>query len=86
MNGERYRGNEYGFAVLKNTGLFKNAADIETPADCWGDVGAAWGVLLVCLVVEAEERGYSKGRLSLIWASSESGHRSAAILRRPGGA
>ena len=86
MNGERYRGNEYGFAVLRNSGLFKDAADFEAPADCWGDVGAASGPLYAALVVEAEARGYARGPLSLIWASSESGQRSAAILRSPGDA
>jgi len=86
MNGERYRGNEYGFAVLKNAGLFRNAADFEAPADCWGDVGAASGPLYACLAIEAEARGYSKGPLTLIWASSEAGHRSAALLRQPGAA
>lgn len=81
MNGERYRGNEYGFAVLRNKGKFKDAADFETPADCWGDVGAASGPLFVGLVVEAQRRKYSKGLLSLIWASSENGSRAAALLR-----
>lgn len=80
MNGERYRANEYGFAVLRNPGRFKDAADFETPADCWGDVGAASGPLFVSLVTEAEARGYSKGPLSLIWASSENGTRAAALL------
>ncbi len=84
MNGERYRGNEYGFAVLKASGLFKNAAKFEAPADCWGDVGAASGPLYVSLVVEAEASGYAEGQLSLIWASSEGGRRAAAILRRWG--
>ncbi|BCH33437.1 beta-ketoacyl synthase [Mesorhizobium sp. L-8-10] len=83
MNGERYRGNEYGFAVLLNRGKFKDAADFETPADCWGDVGAASGPLFVGLVTEAEARDYSKGPLSLIWASSENGSRAAALLRAP---
>lgn len=82
MNGERYRGNEYGFAVLKASGLFKNAAAFEAPADCWGNVGAASGPLYISLVVEAEQRGYANGALSLIWASSEGGHRAAAIVRR----
>ncbi len=84
MNGERYRGNEYGFAVLKASGLFKDAAAFEAPADCWGDVGAASGPLYACLVVEAEARGYGNGPLSLIWTGSESGRRAAAILRRSG--
>lgn len=83
MNGERYRGNEYGFAVLKSAGLFRDAADFMAPADCWGDVGAASGPLGVALVAEAAARGYAKGPLSLIWASSAAGQRAAAILRQP---
>lgn len=80
MNGERYRANEYGFATIRNPGRFRNAADFETPADCWGDVGAASGPLFVSLVTEAEARNYQTGRLSLIWASSENGIRAAALL------
>lgn len=84
MNGERYRGNEYGFAVLKTPGLFEDAADFTTPADCWGDVGAASGPLYAGLAIEAESRGYAKGPLTMIWASSEAGRRAAAILERQG--
>lgn len=84
MNGERYRGNEYGFAVIRNPGRFKDAADFETPADCWGDVGAASGPLFVSLVTEAQARGYQPGPLSLIWASSENGTRAAILLGGPG--
>ena len=40
---------------------------------------------VVALVAEAEARGYAKGPLSLIWASSPAGQRGAAILRRTGG-
>lgn len=83
MNGERYRGNEYGFAVLRNPGRFRDAADFETPADCWGDLGAASGPVFVGLVAEAEARNYSKGPLSLLWASSENGARSAILLGGP---
>ncbi len=83
MNGERYRGNEYGFAVIRNPGRFKDAANFETPADCWGDVGAASGPLFVSLVVEAEARNYQNAPLSLIWASSENGARAAVLLGGP---
>ncbi|TPM48634.1 beta-ketoacyl synthase [Mesorhizobium sp. B2-2-3] len=83
MNGERYHGNEYGFAVIRNPGRFKDAADFETPADCWGDVGAASGPLFVSLITEAEARGYQPGPLSLIWASSENGIRAATLLGGP---
>jgi 3-oxoacyl-[acyl-carrier-protein] synthase I len=83
MNGERYRGNEYGFAVLRNPDKFRDAADFETPADCWGDVGAASGPLYVSLVAEAQERNYQKGPLSLLWTSSENGARAAVLLGSP---
>jgi 3-oxoacyl-[acyl-carrier-protein] synthase-1 len=82
MNGERYRGNEYGFAVLRSHALFRDAADFEAPADCWGDVGAASAPLFACLAVEAEARGYAKGPQTLIWASSARELRGAALLRR----
>lgn len=85
MNGERYRANEYGFAVLRSPRRFRDAADFETPADCWGDVGAASGPLFVALVSEAYARGYAKGPLSVVWASSEGGARAAALLRQPSG-
>ncbi len=84
MNGERYRGNEYGFAILRTAGLFKAAADFESPADCWGDVGAASGPLFAGLAIEAEARGYAKGPLTMIWASSESGRRAAVVIERHG--
>ena len=80
MNGERYRGNEYGFAVLRSHALFRDAADFETPADCWGDLGAASGPLFACMAIEAETRGYTRGARTLIWASSEGGQRGAALF------
>lgn len=82
MNGERYRANEYGLAALRVSRLFRNAANFDSPADCWGDVGAASGPLHVCLAVEAESRGYSAGPLTLISSSSENGQRSALLLGR----
>ena len=86
MNGERYRGNEYGFAILRARGMFKDPAAFEAPADCWGDVGAASGPLYIGLVAQAHERGHDRGPLSLVWASSEGGRRAAAIVNRWGGA
>lgn len=86
MNGERYRANEYGFAVLKSSGLCRDAADVLTPADCWGDLGTATGPLAIGLAVEAQLRGHAKGPTTLVWASSEGGARAAALLAVPEGA
>jgi len=80
MNGEPYRADEYGFTLARLSNRFVNAADIVAPADCWGDVGAASGLLFVNLVVVSGQRDRGKARHSLLWTSSESGERSAAIL------
>jgi 3-oxoacyl-[acyl-carrier-protein] synthase-1 len=81
MNGEPYRGNEYGFAVLRSPGKFADDADFMTPADCWGDVGAASGPLFAILAMFAAKKRYAPGPNTFLWASSEGGLRGAALLR-----
>lgn len=80
MNGEPYRGNEYGFAVLRSPRTFAEDADFETPADCCGDMGAASGPLFVTLATAAAIKDYASGPVTLLWASSYSGLRAAAVL------
>lgn len=80
MNGEPYRADEYGFTISRLSQRFVNASDFEAPADCWGDVGAASGPLFLNLVVAAGPRDYAISRHNLLWASSESGERSAAVV------
>lgn len=86
MNGERYRGNEYGFAALRCRDAFVNTAEFETPADCWGDVGAATGPLCAGLAMEAAARGYAAGPRTMIFASSANGRRAAVLLAAGEGA
>lgn len=81
MNGEPYRGNEYGFAILRTGNSFADDADFMTPADCWGDVGAASGTLFAILATFAAKKGYNPGPFTLLWASSEGGLRAAALLQ-----
>lgn len=81
MNGEPYRADEYGFAVSRLANRFVNASQFVAPADSWGDVGAASGPLFVNLVAAAGQRRYATARYNLLWTSSESGERSAAILQ-----
>jgi 3-oxoacyl-[acyl-carrier-protein] synthase-1 len=82
INGERYRADEWAMAVLRIQGTLKDAT-YEAPADCWGDVGAASGVLGCVLAARAWARGYSRGPRALVWASSEGGLRGAAVLEAP---
>ena len=81
MNGEPYRANEYGFAMLRTAASFTDDADFITPADCWGDVGAASGTLFAILATFAAKKEYSPGRYTLLWASSEHGLRGTALLK-----
>ena len=81
QNGEAYRADEFGFMLSRLSEYFSDPSDYLAPADCWGDVGAASGPLFINLILTATERGYLKGPYTLLWASSEGGERSAALLR-----
>jgi 3-oxoacyl-[acyl-carrier-protein] synthase-1 len=80
MNGEPYRAEEFGFATIRTRHRFMNESEFQTPADCWGDVGAASGPLFVNLAVVAQAKGYAAGPRTLVWTSSESGERAAAVI------
>lgn len=80
LNGEPYRADEYGFTAVRTNDCFAAASDFVAPADCWGDVGAAGGVLHLMLAGVAGEKGYAKGPVALAWASGETGERAAALL------
>ena len=80
QNGEAYRADECGFMLARTSELFVDPADFVTPADCWGDVGAASGPLFVSLALFAAMKGYAKGINTLVWTSSDSGERSAVLL------
>lgn len=85
MNGEPYRGDEYGFTCLRTKEHFESASDFTAPADCWGDVSAASGPLYIGLAAIAGAKNYANGNLAFAWASSEGGERAATVLelRRP---
>jgi 3-oxoacyl-[acyl-carrier-protein] synthase-1 len=80
MNGEPYRADEFGFATLRTAERFVDTSRFDAPADCWGDVGAASGPLFANLAAVAGHKGYGESARTLIWASSESGERAAAVL------
>lgn len=80
INGERYRGEEWGFVILRASQWFGDPTGYRAPADAWGDVGAASGPLFAMLACQAAARGYARGPRTLVWASSEGGLRGAAVL------
>jgi 3-oxoacyl-[acyl-carrier-protein] synthase-1 len=80
MNGETYRADEYGFTALRVKERVSAPTDFVAPADCWGDIGAASAPLHVMLALIAHRKRYSKGPVSLAWASSEAGDRGAVVV------
>ena len=80
LNGERYRSEERMYALLRTQEAFIDAHDYLSGTDCWGDVGAASGLLCALLAVASARRGYAKGRHALVWASSDGSERAAIVL------
>jgi 3-oxoacyl-[acyl-carrier-protein] synthase-1 len=84
INGERYRGEEWGFVCLRLSQYFDDPIAYDSPADCWGDMGAASGPLFAMLACQAAAHGYAKGQRTLMWTSSEGGLRGAAVVETMG--
>jgi len=82
LNGEPYRADEFGYATTRLSRYFVDPSDFLTPADCWGDVGAASGPLFISLAITAWRKGYAKGPYILLCAGSEGGQRSASVIRK----
>lgn len=84
LNGETYRAEEYGFTICRTADSFESADRFTAPADCWGDMGAASGMLMVTMPIAAWARGYDEGAVQLAWSSSATSPlRAAALLRQP---
>jgi len=79
MNGESYWGKEWGVARLRHQTAFVPQAILQHPAEFFGDLGAAFGPVLVGLAVMGLQRQPGSGPM-LVYASSDSGTRTALAL------
>jgi 3-oxoacyl-[acyl-carrier-protein] synthase-1 len=82
FNGEGFWAKEWGVARLRHADLFDPAADIQHPADCYGDLGAATGAMLMVLA----ERALAGGGPSpaLVFASSDRETRGCVTMSATG--
>jgi 3-oxoacyl-[acyl-carrier-protein] synthase-1 len=81
MNGESHWAKEWGVAFLRSRDAFAEGHSMHHPADCYGDAGAATGVLLAGLAsLDAA------GGPALVYASSDLGPRAALSIHSAGGA
>lgn len=80
LDGGPYRSDEYGFAMLRVARHFAPNFDCVTPADCFGDTGAASASLLVAMAAEAGRAPDRSGGVSLVFAGSDDGTRGAVLM------
>jgi 3-oxoacyl-[acyl-carrier-protein] synthase-1 len=81
LNGERARADEWGFTTTRIASRLRDPGDFVAPAVAWGDCGAASGLLLLALAAATREREEEIGTHSLVWTSSDSSERAAALIR-----
>lgn len=80
LNGESYRGNEWGNTRARLHRELGGLKHVWHPADCLGDVGAATGPALMAVAATALKRGYAPDERALLWAASDDGARAALVM------
>jgi 3-oxoacyl-[acyl-carrier-protein] synthase-1 len=80
LNGEPHRSDEFGFSMLRLRKHFHKPDEFLTPADCWGDVGAASGALhmIMASIWATEDTAESP---ILLWGGSASGSRASCLFQ-----
>lgn len=81
MNGERYWAKELGVSMIRSLRGTTDDFRIEHPADCYGDVGAASGPMLLGLAMAdlLEDGNNNNG---VVYSSSDSSGRAAVVLQK----
>lgn len=82
-NGWSRRGREWALALMRVRRTHPELGETRrsTPAESFGDLGAANAAFALCTTTTALSRGYASGRETVIAAASDDGHRAAALLR-----
>ncbi|MEJ2065571.1 MAG: beta-ketoacyl synthase N-terminal-like domain-containing protein [Reinekea sp.] len=79
MNGERYWAKEWGVTHIRNKENFESDFNMHHPAECFGDTGAACGVLLTALAALAHHERHINSE-ALVYASADEGERCAVLV------
>lgn len=81
FTGESLNAKEWGVAYLRHKRQFAEDMEVEHPADCFGDTGAALGPMMVALCALGLKKGIRSARC-LVWCSSDLATRGAALLSK----
>ena len=79
LNGESVQGKEWGAALIRNGAAFNDDIDLQHPADCYGELGAATVPTLLGLATLELIKGNYQGP-ALVWAASDGALRGALVL------
>lgn len=78
MNGESYFAKEFGVSMVRHSRHFSTQWHHHHPADCVGDLGAAFGMLGLCL--GASKAAAMPESQVLVYGASDTGLRSAVCI------
>lgn len=81
FNGENFNAKEWGVASIRHKKQLAEDMEIEHPADCFGDTGAALGPMMTALAALGLKKGVRQGRC-LVWCSSDLATRAAALVSK----
>lgn len=74
LNGENFGAKEFGVASIRSKSAQSEKISTHHPADCFGDLGAAFGPVMIGIA------SASKHKMSLCYCSSEQRSRSAVLV------
>jgi 3-oxoacyl-[acyl-carrier-protein] synthase-1 len=81
FNGENHWAKEWGVTAIRHKSHLAGDFQIEHPADCIGDTGAACGPLMAGMAAIGIEQGYRREPVA-VFASSDHGDRASALLAK----
>lgn len=79
MNGEHHWAKEYGVAMIRNRDAFDENAQHEHPADCYGDLGSASGIVMLGMIAHYLRTGKATAPC-LVCCSSDHEYRGAVVI------
>ncbi|KAI5916441.1 hypothetical protein [Thauera sp. 2A1] len=80
LNGLPERADEVGYTMVRVNERLRSGGRMITPAEWFGDVGAATVPLMAALAVAAAEKGYSPERITLLLIQSLGAERGALLI------
>ncbi|WP_196137596.1 hypothetical protein [Aliikangiella sp. G2MR2-5] len=80
MNGENFFVKELGVASIRNAEKFSQSYEVIHPADCYGDIGAATGAVLLGVSALDAIKSLKTGNQHLVYCSSDLEKRAAVCL------